>query len=95
MKTKTVLTVAFFCEIVFISASPLFARAAYGRTAQKLAEQGFESDPKVLREVATGGTPMGRWKEGLTFEGVRRCRGSRVRRTGSQRPKRYSRRRSA
>ena len=37
---------------------------------KKLDAQGFESNPKVLKEVATGGTPMGRWKEGLTFDGV-------------------------
>lgn len=30
----------------------------------------YETDPGVLKEVATGGLPMGRWKEGLTFDGV-------------------------
>ena len=30
----------------------------------------YETDPKILREIATGGTSMGRWKEGLTFDGV-------------------------
>ena len=35
-----------------------------------LAAKGYESDPAVLKAVATGGTPMGRWKEGLTFDGV-------------------------
>lgn len=36
----------------------------------KLAAEGYETDPGVLKEVATGGLPMGRWKEGLTFDGV-------------------------
>lgn len=30
----------------------------------------YETDPRILKEIATGGTPMGRWKEGLTFDGV-------------------------
>ncbi|WFU36134.1 guanitoxin biosynthesis MBL fold metallo-hydrolase GntH [Bradyrhizobium brasilense] len=30
----------------------------------------YETDPQVLKELATGGQPMGRWKEGLTFDGV-------------------------
>ena len=33
-------------------------------------QQAYETDPGVLKEVATGGLPMGRWKEGLTFDGV-------------------------
>ena len=37
---------------------------------KKLAAGGYESDPEVLKAIATGGTPMGRWKEGLTFDGV-------------------------
>ena len=37
---------------------------------KKLAAAGYEADPAVLKAVATGGTPMGRWKEGLTFDGV-------------------------
>ena len=37
---------------------------------KKLADAGYESDPAVLKAIATGGTPMGRWKEGLTFDGV-------------------------
>jgi ribonuclease BN (tRNA processing enzyme) len=30
----------------------------------------FEDDPEKLRDVVTGGVPMGRWKEGLLFEGI-------------------------
>ena len=31
---------------------------------------GFQTDPKVLQLMATAGQPMGRWKEGLMFDGV-------------------------
>ena len=37
---------------------------------KKLAAEGYETDPEVLKAIATGGTPNGRWKEGLTFDGV-------------------------
>lgn len=30
----------------------------------------FETDPAVLAEIATGGQPLGRWRDGLTFEGL-------------------------
>jgi len=30
----------------------------------------FTDDPEILRQVATGGMPLGRWKEGLMFEGI-------------------------
>jgi ribonuclease Z len=39
-------------------------------TAKKLAAEGYETDPKVFQQLATGGRPMGRWKEGLTFDGI-------------------------
>ena len=29
-----------------------------------------ESDPEVIQKALTGGVPMGRWKEGLLFEGI-------------------------
>lgn len=32
--------------------------------------RGFEANPLVLKSIATGGQPQGRWKEGLTFDGV-------------------------
>lgn len=35
-----------------------------------LKAKGFESDPRVLKALATGGQPAGRWTEGLTFKGV-------------------------
>ncbi len=37
---------------------------------KSLEEKGFESDPRTFEEVATAGVPMGRWTEGLTFEGI-------------------------
>jgi len=36
----------------------------------KLEAAGFETNPEVLKQLATGGRPMGRWTEGLTFEGI-------------------------
>ena len=30
----------------------------------------FEKDPERFKEVASGGVPMGRWKEGLLFDGI-------------------------
>ena len=40
---------------------------------QKMAEleaAGFETNSEVFKQLATGGQPMGRWKEGLTFDGI-------------------------
>ena len=37
---------------------------------KKLDETGFQADPQVLAKIATGGQPMGRWKEGLMFDGI-------------------------
>jgi ribonuclease Z len=39
-------------------------------TLKKLEAGGFETDPKVFKDIATGGQPKGRWKEGLTFDGI-------------------------
>jgi ribonuclease Z len=36
----------------------------------KLEAAGFETNPEVLEQLATGGQPLGRWKEGLTLEGI-------------------------
>ena len=30
----------------------------------------FETDPAVLGRIATGGRPLGRWTEGVNFEGM-------------------------
>jgi len=37
---------------------------------EELEAQGFETSPEVFKELVTGGQPNGRWKEGLTFEGL-------------------------
>ena len=37
---------------------------------KKLSAEGYEANPLVLKQIATGGQPLGRWKEGLTFDGV-------------------------
>lgn len=37
---------------------------------RQLEAKGFEANPEVFKDIATGGQPLGRWKEGLTFEGV-------------------------
>src|SRR5262245_39604309 len=37
---------------------------------RKLDQQGYEANPLTLREFQRGGQPDGRWKEGITFEGV-------------------------
>ena len=36
----------------------------------KWAADGFESDPTKLAAIATGGQPLGRWKEGLMFDDI-------------------------
>src|SRR5262245_24781089 len=36
----------------------------------KWAADGFETDTGKLARVATGGQPLGRWKEGLMFDGM-------------------------
>ena len=37
---------------------------------QQMQEAGYETDPVVLEEITTGGQPMGRWKEGITLDGI-------------------------
>ena len=36
----------------------------------ELEAAGFETNPAAFKALATGGQPMGRWKEGLMFEGI-------------------------
>jgi ribonuclease Z len=36
----------------------------------QLEAAGFETNPDVLKQLATGGKPMGRWTEGLTLDGI-------------------------
>ena len=81
MKNRTIIAAVSLCiglaagaAITFMLAiTEAVAQTAPGPSAdqlKKLAAAGYESDPEVLKAIATGGTPMGRWKEGLTFEGV-------------------------
>jgi ribonuclease Z len=37
---------------------------------EELKAAGYETSLEVFKELATAGQPMGRWKEGLTFDGV-------------------------
>jgi ribonuclease Z len=56
----------------------LISFAAYAQQAPefdpevlaKLRASGFETDPEVFKKIATSGLPMGRWKEGLMFDGI-------------------------
>ncbi len=56
----------------------LISFAAYAQQAPeldpevlaKLEASGFETDPEVFKKIATSGLPMGRWKEGLMFNGI-------------------------
>jgi ribonuclease Z len=54
----------------FGSASAQEGSLLDAETIQKLNEQGYETAPEVFQELVTGGQPNGRWKEGLTFEGI-------------------------
>jgi len=56
-------------------ASSLLGRAGDGvvptvAPVQESQETEYETDPEVIESVMTGGVPMGRWKEGLMFEGI-------------------------
>lgn len=60
---------ALLTTIIFVA--PVSAQAKLDETTlQKLAASGFQADPAVLKEIVTGGLPMGRWKEGLMFDGI-------------------------
>jgi ribonuclease Z len=37
---------------------------------RQMEAQGYETDPEVFKKIATSGLPMGRWKEGLMFDGI-------------------------
>jgi hypothetical protein len=71
MITKAILADALVWALALTSISALFAQGApTADQLKKLAAEGYETDPEVLKAIATGGTPNGRWKEGLTFDGV-------------------------
>ena len=79
MKNGTRIAALSLCIGLAAGGAVTFVLARTGVVAQsapeadqlkKLAAAGYESDPAILKAIATGGTPMGRWKEGLTFDGV-------------------------
>ena len=79
MKTRTRIAALSSCIGLASGTAVILVLARTGVAAQdppaaeqlkKLAAEGYETDPETLKAVATGGTPMGRWKEGLTFDGV-------------------------
>jgi ribonuclease BN (tRNA processing enzyme) len=39
-------------------------------TLLKVQQGGFQTDPAILQQLSTAGQPLGRWKEGLMFDGV-------------------------
>ncbi len=68
-----------FCVTKFLTLGlVLVSFAAYAQKASeidpevlaKLEASGFETDPEVFKKIATSGLPLGRWKEGLTFDGI-------------------------
>jgi len=72
MKFFTVLTNLIVAGTILSSHSVL-ADQQLKVDPEKLAEMeaaGFETNPEVFKQLATGGQPMGRWKEGLTFDGI-------------------------
>jgi ribonuclease Z len=59
--------------LLLMSSSHVLAQQAPQMSKEqkaKLEAAGFETDPAVFKQLATGGQPMGRWTEGLTFEGI-------------------------
>ena len=37
---------------------------------KQLEASGYETNPEVFKAIATGGKPLGRWKEGLLIDGI-------------------------
>jgi hypothetical protein len=78
MKTRTRIAALSSCLVAALGLCVGLVLARTGVVAQeppaaeqlkKLAAEGYETDPAALKAIATGGTPAGRWKEGLTFDG--------------------------
>jgi ribonuclease Z len=63
---------------LLVSATLLASSSAFAEQPPKMDPQekakleaaGFETNPQVFQQLMTGGRPLGRWKEGLTFEGI-------------------------
>jgi ribonuclease Z len=66
---KTAFTLL-FVPFAFGSLSAQEGPSLDAETIKKLDAQGFETSPEVFQKLVTGGQPNGRWKEGLTFEGI-------------------------
>ena len=57
----------------FVASFGALAEPGPAVSPEKIAEleaAGFETNPEVFQQLATGGQPMGRCKEGLTFDGI-------------------------
>ena len=76
MKNKTRITVLGLCiglaaaAFVLVRTGALAQGGPHCRAAEETCGGGLRIGPEILKAVATGGSPMGRWKEGLTFDGV-------------------------
>ena len=63
----------FIILLVALTSSAVFAQQPPEidpEVLHKVEAAGYETDPKVFQEIATAGLPMGRWKEGLMFDGI-------------------------
>ncbi len=67
------------CVTIFmILSSILTTNAAFAQqppqidpeVLKQLEASGYETNPEVFKAIATGGKPLGRWKEGLLFDGI-------------------------
>jgi ribonuclease Z len=61
------------CTVIFLLSPNIFAEEKPQISEEQKAQleaAGFETNPEVFKQLATGGKPMGRWTEGLTFEGI-------------------------
>src|SRR5262245_37745108 len=73
MKNKAYGLILIVVLVISLSSASRAQDSANQTTAEQLQElekKGFQSDPKVLQNIAKGGQPLGRWKEGLMFDGI-------------------------
>jgi ribonuclease Z len=62
----TILGCVLTSSFVFAQQAPEFDP----EVLRQLEAQGYETDPEVFKKIATSGLPLGRWKEGLMFDGI-------------------------
>ena len=70
---KKFLIIGFLCLLLGLSAALGYVKYKTGMgpfTLLKVQQGGFQTDPAILKLMSTAGQPMGRWKEGLMFDGV-------------------------